>query len=227
MTLAVVTGAGRGIGRAIACALAERGCDVALLARNVGELESTRAAVETLGRRGLVVPCDVSDTSWVSRARDIVETAFGPPSIVVNNAGVVCRKSILEMTDNDWDHVLDTNLKGSFLVTRSFLPKMIAKGAGRFVFISSISATMGTAKQSAYAASKWGQIGFVKSLAEELRETGLQAVSVLPGAVETAMLKGSPFLPQVSAEEVANVVVYAALDAPAGINGSNLEVFGP
>jgi 3-oxoacyl-[acyl-carrier protein] reductase len=123
--------------------------------------------------------------------------------------------------------VLGVNLKGTFLVTRALLPAMVPAKRGRIVAVSSISATLGTATQSAYCAAKWGIVGFMKSLAEELRGTGLQALTVLPGSVDTAMLKGSGFAPQMSAEEVAKVVTYAALDAPDAMNGSSVEVFGP
>jgi len=131
------------------------------------------------------------------------------------------------MTTEDWDAVIRVNLTGTFLVSRAFLPAMLARGRGRIVNVASISATLGTAKQAAYNASKWGVIGFTKSLAEELRGTGLQALAVLPGAVDTTMLVGSGFAPQMTAEEVAGTLVFAALDAPDAMNGSALEVFGP
>ena len=131
------------------------------------------------------------------------------------------------MDEKDWDEVMDVNLKGAFLITRAFLPNMISRKNGRFIAISSISATLGTARQSAYCASKWGLVGFTKSLAEELRGTGLQALAVLPGSVDTPMLVGSGFSPDMTPDEVARLVVYAALDAPAAMNGSAIEMFGP
>ena len=153
--------------------------------------------------------------------------AFGSPRAVVNNAGVVERKNVVEMTLPEWQRVLDINLTGTFLVSRAFLPAMIASKTGRIVSIASISATLGTPRLSAYCASKWGVLGFSKSLAEELRGTGLQALTVLPGSVDTAMLEGSGFPPDMTPEHVANVVVYASLDAPDAMNGSSVEVFGP
>jgi 3-oxoacyl-[acyl-carrier protein] reductase len=104
---------------------------------------------------------------------------------------------------------------------------MLSRRRGRFVAIASVSSTVGTARQSAYAAAKWGVVGFTKSLAEELRGTGLQTVAILPGSVSTAMLEGSGFSPEMTPEEVANLVVYAALDAPDAMNGSAVEIFGP
>jgi 3-oxoacyl-[acyl-carrier protein] reductase len=119
------------------------------------------------------------------------------------------------------------NLKGIFLVTRAFLPAMRAARSGRFVTIASISATLGTAGLAPYCASKWGAVGFTKSLAEELRGSGLQAISVLPGSVDTPMVAVGGFAPQMSPGDVARVVVFAALDAPDAMNGSSVECFGP
>jgi 3-oxoacyl-[acyl-carrier protein] reductase len=122
---------------------------------------------------------------------------------------------------------MDVNLKGPFLVARALLPAMLRAGRGRFVAVSSISATLGTPRQSAYCASKWGLVGFVKSLAEEVRGRGVQAMCVLPGAVQTRMLEGGEFPAQMSPADVAGLVAYAALDAPDAMNGSAVEVFGP
>jgi 3-oxoacyl-[acyl-carrier protein] reductase len=225
--IAVVSGAGRGIGRAIALELAQRGFDVAVLARTESELADTKKSIETLGRKAVAVRCDVSKSEDVATAAKRVAKDLGTPNAVVCNAGIVLRALVQEMHEDEWDAVLDVNLKGTFLVANAFLPAMLARGTGRIVAISSISGTVGTAKQSAYCASKWGVIGFVKSLAEELRGTGLIALSVLPGSVDTAMLRGSGFAPQMHAEDVAKVVAYACLEAPPAMNGSNIEMFGP
>ena len=222
----VVTGAGRGIGRAVAIALAARGHDVALLGRTESDLDLTAERVTAGGRRALVVRCDVARAKDVEDAASQVTGALGTPVAVVNNAGVVRRARVDRMTDGDWDQVLDVNLKGTFLVTRAFLPTMLLAKRGRFVAMGSISGTLGTPLLSAYCAAKWGVIGFTKSLAEELRGTGVQALSVLPGAVDTDMLKGSGFPPAMSADDVARLVVYAALDAPDAMNGSAIEMFG-
>ncbi len=225
--VAVVTGAGRGIGRAVALRLAERGCDVALLARTVEELESAAAEVGALGRRAIALRCDVANAGEVARAAEHVHKDLGVPRVVVANAGVVRRALVVETTDEDWDHVLNVNLKGTFLTARAFLPAMLQRKHGRFVAVASISATLGTPRLGAYCAAKWGIVGLVKTLAEELRGHGLQAMSVLPGSVDTAMLKGGDFAPQMSAGDVAGLVTYAALDAPNAMNGSSIEMFGP
>jgi NAD(P)-dependent dehydrogenase (short-subunit alcohol dehydrogenase family) len=224
---AVVTGAGQGIGKAIALKLAARGQDVALLGRSIESLRSVAEEIRKSGRSAFTMHCDVSNATEVEDARNAVLAEFGAPHVVVNNAGIVHRADVASMHEKDWDEVLGVNLKGAFLITRAFLPSMIARKNGRFIAISSISATLGAAKQSAYCASKWGLVGFTKCLAEELRGTGLQALAVLPGSVDTQMLVGSGFSPDMTAEEVAALVAYAALDAPAAMNGSAIEMFGP
>ena len=225
--VAVITGAGRGIGKAIALELARRGLDTVLIARTVEQIESTAAAVVALGRRALALRCDVSQPREVARAAERALGEMGPPRVLVANAGVVRRALVHETDDGAWDEVVGTNLKGVFLVTRAFLPAMLAAKRGRVIAIGSISSTIGTAKQSAYCAAKWGTVGFVKSLAEELRGSGLQAMTVLPGSVDTTMLADSGFEARMSPEHVAGVVAYAALEAPDAMNGSSVEVFGP
>jgi 3-oxoacyl-[acyl-carrier protein] reductase len=227
MSTTVVTGAGSGIGRATAFALARRGVDVALLGRTREPLEETARAVESLGRKALVVLCDVARADDVASAAQAVESAWGAPNVVVTSAGIGGRPAlVVDTMEGDWDDVLDTNLKGTFLVARAFLPAMIAAGRGRLVAIASISSTLGTPKLAPYVASKWGVIGLVKSLAEELRGTGLQALAVLPGSTDTPMLAVGGFAPQMTADEVAGLVVYAALDAPNAMNASAIEMFG-
>jgi len=225
--IAVVTGAGRGIGRAIAVALAKRGCDVALLGRTIESLAEATEEVLLTGQRAVAIACDVADSAAVTAAAVRVHADLGVPDVVVPNAGVVHRVSVAAMTDDQWDEVIDVNLKGTFLVTRAFLPRMLDLRRGRFVAVASISATMGTPLQSAYCAAKWGTVGFVKSLAEELRGTGLQAMCVMPGSVDTDMLQGSGFAPAMMPGDVAAAAVFLALDAPAAMNASAVEMFGP
>jgi 3-oxoacyl-[acyl-carrier protein] reductase len=200
---------------------------VALLSRTLGELVETVDLVTAAGGEAAGIVCDVSRSDDVVRARVESGKALGVATVVVNNAGVATRKKLLETSDEDWDAVMGVNLRGTFLVTRAFLPGMLAKKRGRVVNLASISATVGTAAQTAYNASKWGVVGFTKSLAEELRGTGVQAMSVLPGAVDTTMLAGSGFAAQMTPADVARTVIYAALDAPDAMNGSSIEVFGP
>lgn len=218
--IAVVTGASRGIGRATAEAFARRGLTVALLGRHCEEVATA------IGGAARAYDCDVADAAAVAEAAGLILNELGTPSVVVNNAGVVERAAVDVMTEEAWDRVLDVNLKGPFLVTRAFLPAMRAAGCGRIVHIGSISGTLGTPRLSAYCASKWGLIGFMKSLAEELRGSGLQTMAVLPGSVDTAMLQGSGFPPQMTAADVASTIVHVALDAHAALHGSAVEMFG-
>jgi 3-oxoacyl-[acyl-carrier protein] reductase len=224
----VVTGAGSGIGGATAIALARRRLDVALVGRTEATLRTSAAAVEAAGARALVVRADVGASAEVRAAAESILAAWGAPRVVVNNAGIAGRKArIEETTDAEWDAVMGANLKGVFLVTRAFLPAMRAAGTGRLVTIGSISSTLGTAGLAPYCASKWGAVGFTKSLAEELRGSGLQTLAVLPGSVDTPMVKVGGFPPQMSPDDVARLVVFAALDAPDAMNGSAIECFGP
>ena len=227
MTAAVVTGASRGVGRAAALALASRGLDVALLARTADDLARVAEAVTQCGVAALPVRCDVTREADVSAAAARVLERFGAPEVVVNNAGVIRRAAVHEMSLEDFRLVVDANLTSTFLVTRAFLPPMLKRGRGRLIQIASISSTLGSPRASAYCAAKWGVVGFTKSLSEELRGTGLSAMSILPGSVDTSMLEGSGFGPQMTPEDVAKTIVYAALDAPSAMNGSSLEMFGP
>ncbi|MGH7284136.1 MAG: SDR family NAD(P)-dependent oxidoreductase [Polyangiaceae bacterium] len=223
---AVVTGAGQGIGRAIALALSARGSPVALLGRHVDPLRAVENEIEKRGGKAIAIACDVSKSVDVEAARDAVLSKLGAPRVVVNNAGVAHRVDLVSTPEEIWDETLDVNLKGAFLVARAFLPSMIQARNGRIVSISSISGTLGTKRMTAYCASKWGLVGLTKALAEETRGTGVQAMCVMPGSVDTAMLEGSGFSPEMTPEDVASLVAYAAFDAPPAMNGSAIDMFG-
>ncbi|APS00961.1 SDR family NAD(P)-dependent oxidoreductase [Pajaroellobacter abortibovis] len=230
MSCIVITGASRGIGRCIASAFIQRGFPVALLSRQEESLNQVAHELSTRKEGPPILPiaCDVSQTDQVETAVDHILVQLGPPLAIINNAGLFRHASVMSMKETEWDEIVATNLKGPFLITRAFLPVMFKQKKGRFIALSSISGTQGTPYLSAYCASKWGLIGFTKSLAEELRGTGLQALCILPGSVDTDMLKESGFYPPtMQPEEVARVVVYTAIDAPAAMNGSAIELFGP
>ena len=226
MSLAVVTGGARGIGRAACLWFARRGLDVVVLGRGPG-LEEVATEIRALGARALSLACDVSHEGEVEEARSRAVEELGTPDVIVHSAGIVHRgASVAETTAASWDEVVATNLRGPFLVSRAFLPSMLLAQRGRLVFVGSISSTIGCPGTASYAASKWGVVGLAKSLAEELRPSGLVSVAVLPGSVDTDMLKGSGFPPVMSADEVAATIGYLALDAPAAVNGSAVELFG-
>lgn len=226
MTLGVVTGASRGIGRALARLLAARGADLALIGRRSEAQATLLAELAREGRRATQIGCELADASDVERAAAEV-LDLGVPDAVVHNAGVVARGCLVEDESLErWNEQLAVNLTAPFLLTRGLLPAMKARRSGRIVFVGSISSTLGTAGQAAYNASKWGLVGLMKSLAEELMDTGLSTCAILPGGVDTDMLRGSSFPPRMSAEDVARTLTFFALDAPVAHNGGVQEMFG-
>ncbi len=219
---AIVTGGGRGIGAAVARALAERGLAVSVFARTAAQLE--RVVAEKAA--ALAVAGDVRRAEDVARLVAAHERALGPVDVLVNGAGILERGLVEELTPEKFREVVDVNLIGAFLCARAVVPGMKARRRGRIVNVASISGTLGTERASAYNASKWGLIGLTKCLAEELRPHGVQCVAVSPGSVDTEMLKKTPFAPEMTPADVAKVVAFAALDAPDAITGANLEVYG-
>lgn len=224
--VAIVTGASRGIGLAIARALGERGLRVAMLAHDEPKLRASADELGAVGIEAQPIVCDVTVADDVARACRWVHDAWGPATVAVANAGIVRRAPVHELAIADFDAQIAVNLRGAFLLAHHVVGPMRGAKRGRFVAIASISATLGTANASAYNASKWGLVGFTKSLAEELVGTGVQAVAVNPGSVDTDMLVGSPYPARMTASDVAGLVRYAALDAPDAINGAALDIFG-
>lgn len=219
---AIVTGGGRGIGAAVAKALTARGLAVSVFARTAAELERVVAD----DAAALAIAGDVRREEDVARLLASHELTLGPVDVLVNGAGIVERGLAEELSPAAFREVLDVNLTGAFLCARAVIPGMKERRRGRIVNVASISGTLGTAESSAYNASKWGLIGLTKCLAEELRAHGVQCLSVSPGSVDTEMLKKTPYSPDMAPDDVARVVAFAALDAPAAMTGANLEVFG-
>ncbi|MES1207354.1 MAG: SDR family NAD(P)-dependent oxidoreductase [Pseudomonadota bacterium] len=209
----VVTGASRGIGRAIVEAF---------------EREGARVAGCALHAAPGVDACDVRRGDDVERFAASVKRRFGVPDVVVNNAGVVVRASLDVLAESDWDDVVGSNLKGTFLVTRAFLGDMRARRSGRLINVASISGRLGTAGLTAYCAAKHGVVGLTRALAEEIRADGLVVNAICPGSVDTDMLRvgmpGAP--PRMTPAEIARVAVFLATDAPAALTGSCVDVFG-
>lgn len=186
--IALVTGAGRGIGRAIALALARAGADVAVSDRTLPEIEAVAAEVKGLGRRTFFLPLDVSDRAQVVAAPRAVTAALGPVDIVVNNAGIGAFAPVQLTDDATWDAILAVDLTAPFLVTRAFLPGMYERHWGRVVNVASIAGKVGMKHGSAYTAAKHGLVGFTRALALEAARKGVTANAICPSFTDTPML---------------------------------------
>ncbi|MEI7705781.1 MAG: SDR family oxidoreductase [Deltaproteobacteria bacterium] len=219
---AIVTGGGRGIGAAVARELTRRGARVTVFARTQSELDQ---GVKS-GGAALAIAGDVSVEADLIRLRASHERVLGPCDVLVHSAGILERGRVDALDPAAWRRVLEVNLTGAFLATRAVLPGMRARRRGRIVAVASISAHLGTAEAAAYNASKWGMLGFAKSLAEELRGSGVQVMTVSPGTVDTKMAAQSPFSPDMAPDDVARVVGWLAAEAPDAMNGSDVGVFG-
>lgn len=219
---AIVTGGGRGIGAAVARALTARGLAVTVFARTAAQIER----VVREGGAAVAVAGDVRREEDVARLVLAHERALGPADVLVNGAGILERGLAEETSPAAFREVLEVNLTGAFLCARAVIPGMKDRRQGRIVNVASISGTVGTAGASAYNASKWGLIGLTKCLAEELRGYAVSCLAVSPGSVDTEMLKRTPYAPDMTPDDVAKVVVFAALDAPDAMTGANLEVYG-
>ena len=184
--VALVTGAARGIGAAIAERLARDGCDIAVMDLNDEACAETVGVVRALGRRAEAIALDVADEAAVEAAVRAAEAALGPPAVLVNNAGVLREKTVARMTLDDWQVVQDVNLRGAFLMCRAVQAAMRQAGHGRIVNLASIAA-LGAYGQANYAAAKAGLIGLTKTLALELGGHGVTANVVAPGFVVTPM----------------------------------------
>lgn len=224
---AVVTGASRGIGRAIALRLAEAGADVALWARDEKALQRVAEEIAALGGRARPFACDVTDAALVGNAAEQVRRTLAPVAIVVNNAGAVLRKPTIAISDEEWRRVVAVNLDGTFYVTRAFLPDLTRSG-GRVINISSIAGREGTPELAAYCAAKHGVIGLTRALAEELRAAKVSVNAICPGSVDTDMLReGMPGAsPDMTPDDIARTALFLAHTAPSALTGACIDVYG-
>jgi 3-oxoacyl-[acyl-carrier protein] reductase len=236
--IAVVTGAGRGIGRAIALKFAAEGADLVCVSRTVENSDKVAGEVRALGRRAWAVALDVGDARAVGAAAEKVLAEAGRVDILVNNAGITRDTLLMRMSEADWDAVLDTNLKGAFLFTKAFVRAFIKQRSGRIINVSSIVGLIGNAGQCNYAASKAALIGFTKSVARELASRGITVNALAPGFVETDMtavlndpikqelLKRIPLNAFGQAEDIAHAALFLASPGARYVTGQVLTVDG-
>jgi 3-oxoacyl-[acyl-carrier protein] reductase len=213
---ALVTGGSRGIGRAIALRLADLGARVAICGRQQSTLDETLAALRKKGATAEARVADITQPTAVDKLISAVETALGPISILVNNAGVATFAPFHEQTDADWDTMLDTNLKSVFLVSRAAATGMIARGRGDIVNISSLAGLNAFAGGAIYCAAKWGVQGLSACMAEDLRGFGIRVSTICPGSVATAFSgKSAEQKPNaLKPEDVAHAVATIVTQAP-------------
>ena len=236
--IAVVTGAGRGIGRAIALKFASEGADVVCVSRTRENSEKVATEIRALGRKAWAFAVNVADAAAVSVAAEKILADCGKVDILVNNAGVTRDGLVMRMSDADWDTVLNTNLKGAFLFTKAFSRAFAKQRSGRIINISSVIGLIGNPGQSNYAASKAGLIGFTQSVAREFASRSITVNAIAPGFIETdmtselnvelkaAILKQIPMGKFGAAEDIANASLFLASPSASYVTGQVLTVDG-
>jgi 3-oxoacyl-[acyl-carrier protein] reductase len=235
---AVVTGSSRGIGKAIALALAAAGADVAVHGRSEAGCQESAAQIESLGRECLRYGVDLSETAATESMFADILTRWGRIDILVNNAGVTRDSLLLRMKEDDWDEVLRVNLKSAFTSTKAASKAMMRQRSGTIINIASVVGISGNAGQANYSASKAGLIGFTKSMARELASRGITVNAVAPGYIDTDMtaglsdelkqkvLAGVPLGRLGAPEDIAHAVLFLASDGARYITGQTLVVDG-
>ena len=236
--VALVTGASQGIGEAIAKQLGAQGATVVCAARSVDKLQAVAGAIQAAGGKADVVAVDLSDGASVKAAIATTVERHGAIHILVNNAGITQDKLLIQMKEEDWDAVIDTNLKGAWTAIQAATKPMMKQRWGRIINIASVVGQMGNAGQANYVAAKAGLIGLTKSVARELASRNVTANAVTPGYIETAMTAGlgdevkATFTQQIplgrmgSPADIAGAVAFLASDEAAYITGQVLSVNG-
>lgn len=182
---AIITGGGSGIGKAIAVALVSEGINVVISSRRIGLLNSVTEELNSIGKaRAVAIECDLRNEVMITNLVDKVNQLFPTIDILINNSGIGVQKKVIDLTSDDWDYVMDTNLKGTFLITKAVLPKMIEQRSGYIINIASQAAKHGYPEAGVYCASKFGLLGFAEALQQEVREYGIRVNSLCPALVQ-------------------------------------------
>lgn len=219
--VAVVTGASRGIGRAAALALAKEGCHVVVTARTKGELDELADEIRKLGVKALSAPADAADAAEVNSAKEAALAEFGQVDILVNNVGVAKYASFLDHSPEDYDWMMNTNMRSTFLFTHAFLGGMVERKSGNVIIVSSQAGLHGYPGEVVYCSTKFAQVGFAEGLDKEYREKNIKVSVIAPGGVNTYLAfgtgrtQGDPVIAaMLEAESVADAVVFAAKQPP-------------
>lgn len=224
---AVITGGGSGIGKAIAFALVNEGVNVVITSRRIDLLNSVKDELNNLGKgKAAAFQCNLRDANSVSGFVKQVNDIFPSIDILINNSGVGIQKKIVDLTIDDWDYVMDTNLKGTFLLTKAVLPKMIEKRNGYIINIASQAAKHGYSEAGVYCASKFGLLGFAEALQQEVREYGIRVNSLCPALVQVPPpVNRSEIRPDVlQVEDLANSVLFL-LKQPERVKFENIGLY--
>jgi 3-oxoacyl-[acyl-carrier protein] reductase len=209
--VALVTGAAQGIGKAVAMLLAQRGADIIVSDINLEKAEETSKEIATLGPRAMAIRANVAVVEEVEKMVQAIIERFGQIHILVNNAGIARDKLLLRMTEEDWDLVLDINLKGTFNCTKAVIRYMSKQRYGKIVNIASVVGEMGNAGQANYSASKAGVIGFTKTIAREFASRGINVNAIAPGYIVTPMTE---VLPEKAKEDLKRMIPMERLGQP-------------
>lgn len=215
--VALVTGSGRGIGKAVALSLARSGCRLVLTARTAAQLEQVQQEIQAIGGDSKTVPADLTRDQDIEKVVAEIPGAYGAVDFLVNNAGWGKRAPVARLKIEDLDQTLRVNLRAPMLLAKHLLPAMIEKGGGAVINIGSVSGKAGEANGAAYSASKFGLIGFTQSLYEEVREHGIKVAVILPGFVDTPMIPPVKQLDRskmIQADDVAQSVLYVLNSPP-------------